>query len=123
MYKELLLIFIGGGGGSVIRYLVQMFMHYRITAYIFPWATFTVNIVGCFLIGLVYGMSAKMNISTETRLLLTTGFCGGFTTFSTFGYDNLELIRQGEWSLFLLYVVLSIILGVSACFAGAYLSK
>lgn len=117
--KELLAIFFGGGAGSVLRYLVQQVMHERIVAYDFPWATFAVNVVGSFLIGLFYAMSDRFELSPEFRLLLTAGFCGGFTTFSTFSNDNLELIRQGNWQLALVYILLSVVSGIAACFFGA----
>ncbi len=119
MIKLFLAIFFGGGLGSVMRYAVQLVMHERIVAYNFPWATFTVNIVGSFLIGLFYSLSARFNLSEEVRLFLTAGLCGGFTTFSTFSNDNLALIREGQWLAALIYIVLSIVLGVVACLAGA----
>lgn len=93
MTRLLIAIFLGGGTGSVLRYCVQMMLHERIVPYSFPWATFTVNILGSFLIGLFYTLSARFNLSTEVRLLLTTGLCGGFTTFSTFSNDGLILIK------------------------------
>ena len=108
----------GGGTGSVLRYCVQMMLHERIVPYSFPWATFTVNILGSFLIGLFYTLSARFNLSTEVRLLLTTGLCGGFTTFSTFSNDGLILIKQEFYGMFALYTLLSITLGVLAAFAG-----
>lgn len=118
MTKLLLIIFLGGGTGSVLRYCVQMALHERIAPYSFPWATFTVNILGSFLIGLFYTLSARFNLSTEVRMLLTTGLCGGFTTFSTFSNDGLIMIKQGFYSMFILYTLLSIVLGVTAAFAG-----
>lgn len=123
MIKILLAIFTGGGIGSVLRYAIQMFMHERIVAYNFPWATFTVNVIGSFLIGLFYAVSAKFNLSAEVRLFLTTGLCGGFTTFSTFSYDNLEMLRQGDGVVCMIYIALSIILGITACFLGASMIK
>lgn len=119
MIKLFLAIFFGGGLGSVMRYAVQLVMHERIVAYNFPWATFTVNIIGSFFIGLFYSLSARFNLSEEVRLFLTAGLCGGFTTFSTFSNDNLALIREGQWLAALIYIVLSIVLGVVACLAGA----
>lgn len=125
--KEFIAIFIGGGAGSALRYAVQMLMHERIVAYNFPWATFTVNIVGSFLIGLFYALSAKLNWPVEVRLFLTAGLCGGFTTFSTLSNDNVEMIRQGDCLICMIYIIASVALGICACFAGSgvcnYLSQ
>lgn len=121
MTKALICIFLGGGTGSVLRYCVQLALHERIVPYNFPWATFTVNIVGSFLIGMFYALSARFNLATDIRLLLTTGLCGGFTTFSTFSNDSLILLKQGLHGLFLLYVVLSVALGVAAAMLGGAL--
>lgn len=118
MSKILIAIFLGGGTGSILRYCVQMMLHERIVPYSFPWATFTVNILGSFLIGLFYTLSARFNLSTEIRLLLTTGLCGGFTTFSTFSNDGLIMMKQGFYGMFFLYTLLSILLGTIAAFAG-----
>ena len=121
MTKALICIFLGGGTGSVLRYCVQLALHERIVPYNFPWATFTVNIVGSFLRGMFYALSARFNLPTDIRLLLTTGLCGGFTTFSTFSNDSLILLKQGLHGLFLLYVVLSVTLGVAAALLGGAL--
>lgn len=123
MAKLLFIIFLGGGTGSVLRYCVQMVLHERILPYSFPWATFTVNIIGSFLIGLFYTLSARFNLSAEVRMLLTTGLCGGFTTFSTFSHDGLMMIKQGFYGMFILYTLLSIILGVIAAFAGGVFGR
>lgn len=123
MTKELLYIFLGGGTGSVLRYCVQMMMHERILPYTFPWATFTVNLVGSFLIGLLYALSARFNLSPEVRLLLTAGFCGGFTTFSTFSNDGMTLLKGEFYGTFLVYTLLSITIGLIAVAAGSYLGK
>lgn len=123
MTKELLYIFLGGGTGSVLRYCVQMMMHERILPYTFPWATFTVNLVGSFLIGLLYALSARFNLSPEVRLLLTAGFCGGFTTFSTFSNDGMTLLKGEFYGTFLVYTLLSIAIGLIAVAAGSYLGK
>lgn len=119
----ILCVFFGGGVGSVCRYLIQEIMHERIVLYNFPWATFTVNIVGSLIIGFCYALSEKINLSAEMRLFLTAGFCGGFTTFSTFSNDNLEMLRQGNIVLCLTYIILSIVLGIVACFGGAVLGE
>ena len=123
MLHPLLAVFFGGGIGSVLRYSVQIVLHERIHPYLFPWSTFAVNIIGSFLIGLFYAISARFQLSDDIRLFLTAGLCGGFTTFSTFSNDSLALLRQGETSLFLLYVILSVILGILAAFAGACMAK
>ena len=91
MSKEVIYIFIGGGTGSALRYFIQLLMHERIVPYHFPWATFTVNLLGSFLIGLFYALSERFHLPFEVRLFLTTGLCGGFTTFSTFSSDGVGL--------------------------------
>ena len=101
--KELIYIFIGGGTGSILRYSIQKVLHENILPYHFPWATFCVNITGSFLIGLFYALSARFNLSPEVRLLLTTGLCGGFTTFSTFSNEGLTLFKGGHYIEFTAY--------------------
>lgn len=117
--KEALCVFLAGGVGSVLRYGVQLLMYERIHPYHFPWATLTANVAGCFLIGLFYALSARLHLSTEVRLMLTTGLCGGFTTFSTFCNENLTLLRQGYTGTFVLYAGLSLALGIGAVWAGS----
>ncbi|MCM1369694.1 MAG: fluoride efflux transporter CrcB [Candidatus Amulumruptor caecigallinarius] len=119
MVKVLLCVFFGGGIGSVLRYGVQMLLHEKITAYDFPWSTLAVNIAGSFLIGLFYAFSDKFNLPVETRVFLTAGLCGGFTTFSTFSNDILELIRQGNVIVCVIYAFVSVAAGIIACFCGA----
>lgn len=123
MSKEIIYIFIGGGTGSALRYCVQLLMHERIVPYHFPWATFTVNLLGSFLIGLFYALSERFHISAEVRLLLTTGLCGGFTTFSTFSNDGINLLKGEFYGTFILYTSLSIGIGLIAALAGGYIGK
>lgn len=123
MIRTFFVIFLGGGLGSVMRYGVQLLMQGRFVSCSFPWATFSVNIFGSFLIGLFYALSAKFHWSDEVRLLLATGLCGGFTTFSTFSNDSLLLLRQGEITTFAFYLILSVFLGILAVFIGAYIAK
>ena len=123
MSKILICIFLGGGTGSLLRYCMQMALHERIVPYAFPWATFTVNILGSFLIGLFYAWSARFNLSTEIRMLLTTGLCGGFTTFSTFSNDGLIMLKQGFYGEFFLYILLSVLLSIMAAFTGGVLGR
>ena len=120
MSKEIIYIFLGGGTGSALRYCIQLLMHERIVPYNFPWATFTVNIFGSFLIGLFYALSERFHFPFEVRLFLTTGLCGGFTTFSTFSHESLLLLRQNQYTVSGLYITLSILLGIVCVFAGAW---
>ena len=120
--KELIYVFLGGGTGSVLRYYVQELLHERIIPYSFPWATFTVNIFGSFLIGLFYALSARFNLSPEVRLLLTAGFCGGFTTFSTFSNDGTSLLINALYIKYIFYSLISITLGILAALAGGMVS-
>jgi CrcB protein len=121
--KNLLIIALGGAVGSILRYLGQKLVNH-IAAFTFPMGTFLVNLVGCFIIGLLYGLSNKYSWFTdELRLLLVTGFCGGFTTFSSFSYESLSLIRQGNLLYFFLYTLLSLSLGILATFGGTSLIR
>ncbi|MDP9230256.1 MAG: fluoride efflux transporter CrcB [Bacteroidota bacterium] len=118
MIKNLLFVALGGGLGSMIRYTCQKWI-YEIYPHTFPLGTFMVNLSGCFLIGIFYAIAEKSSVLTpEWRLLLTTGLCGGFTTFSAFAFENLTLLRSGDISYFLLYTGASVILGIAAVFAG-----
>ena len=108
MSKEVIYIFIGGGTGSALRYFIQLLMHERIVPYHFPWATFTVNLLGSFLIGLFYALSERFHLPFEVRLFLTTGLCGGFTTFSTFSSDGVGLLKGEFYGVFILYTLISI---------------
>lgn len=123
MIRALIAVFVGGGAGSMLRYGVQLLLHERIVPYSFPWSTLAVNIIGSGLIGLFYALSAKFNLSAEVRLLLTAGLCGGFTTFSTFSYDIVEMGRHGQVLPIILYATMSIVLGILATLGGASLSK
>lgn len=123
MKNEFIYIFLGGGTGSVLRYAIQLFLHERITPYHFPWSTLTVNLTGSLLIGAFYTLSAHLGLSNETRLLLTTGLCGGFTTFSTFSQDSVLLLKQGYYGSLTLYLLLSLVLGIGAAFLGAILAE
>jgi CrcB protein len=123
MIKNILLVGFGGGIGSIARWLCQKWFSENYPQS-FPWATFIVNLIGCFLIGVIYEASEKsLALSPQTRLFLVTGFCGGFTTFSTFSYENMLFLRSGDLSYLLLYAIGSVILGVMGVFGGVALMK
>lgn len=123
MLRHVVLIAFGGGVGSVCRYYGQLLVA-RYFAHPFPLGTLLVNVLGCLLIGLFYAAAERGTIaSPELRLLLTTGFCGGFTTFSTFSYETLTLLENGQYGLVALYVAGSVLLGLLATFAGVALMR
>lgn len=115
--KEFLLVFLGGGVGSMMRYVVTLLLG-RVSAGGFPWATFTVNVVGSFLIGALSAWVARGVLSADARLLLVVGVCGGFTTFSTFSNEMLSLLRSGQTAVFFLYTFVSLALGLLAVWAA-----
>ncbi|MCU0363288.1 MAG: fluoride efflux transporter CrcB [Bacteroidales bacterium] len=119
------LLFVGSGGflGSVARFLVSRAMQNWYPS-AFPWGTFAVNVAGCLLIGLIYGFSEKSSLlTTGWKMFLAVGFCGGFTTFSTFANENIALLRDGELFYFFLYTALSVVLGLAATLGGMILTK
>lgn len=113
-----LIIALGGGIGSALRYAVSKFVQDS-TNGTFPYHTFAVNIVGCLLIGLFYGLAARGHLGNNTTtLLLTTGLCGGFTTFSTFCNENIALLRGDNAFVALVYVASSVFCGLLAVALG-----
>ncbi|GHV41372.1 putative fluoride ion transporter CrcB [Bacteroidia bacterium] len=116
MIKQILLVGAGGAVGSILRYLTSVFM---VKADSFPLATFAINIIGCFCIGLFVNLIPGNNM----RLLLITGFCGGFTTFSTFASETLTLFNNNQILPALLYTLGSCVLGIGAVWLGMYITK
>lgn len=122
--KHLLLVGFGGFIGSVSRYALSAWIGAAHPSNVFPWGTFCVNILGCFLIGLMYGLSERSSIFTlELRYLLITGLLGGFTTFSAFSIETLNLWQRGDWMLGSAYAVGSVALGVLATSGGLILLR
>ncbi|APG65154.1 protein CrcB [Tenacibaculum todarodis] len=120
--KQLFLVFIGGGFGSVLRFMIGKWLNNSENGV--PYGTFAANILGSLLIGIILGLAAKNNTLTEnSTLLLATGFCGGFTTFSTFAYENHVFLKSGDFTSFAFYTIASFIVGFLAVFAGMYVVK
>lgn len=118
MLRNILLVAFGGAVGSVCRYLVS-----RLLEASFPWGTLVVNILGSLLIGLLVGLSGKSIVSPDMKLLLVTGFCGGFTTFSTFANESFAMMRTGEVLIAALYVGVSVAIGTLAVWLGMNVSE
>ncbi len=120
--KQLLLVFLGGGLGSCLRFLIsKSFNSYFPHFYL---GTFLVNVIGCLIIGLVLGLSFKSNYLTQSQtLLLSTGFCGGFTTFSAFAFEKHTLLKAGELFHFSLYTLSSIAVGLIAVALGLWIAR
>jgi CrcB protein len=116
------MIGVGGFIGSIGRYGLAQFIQNRFLA-VFPYGTLTVNIIGCFMIGLLYALSERTTLTPEWRLFLATGVCGGFTTFSAFSLETINLLRDGELFLSALYIVFSIGAGLLATYMGFVLFK
>lgn len=112
MFNNILLVGLGGAAGSILRYLCQRSLNLN-----FPYGTLLVNISGCLLIGILWGLFTR-HIDEQRRLLLVTGFCGGFTTFSTFTYEGVQMLTENRWVIFALYTTLSIVLGLLATYLG-----
>lgn len=123
MLKLILIIGTGSFIGGVSRFLASRYIQNTIISG-FPYGTLFVNVLGCLLIGIFYGMSERGNfMSPEMRLFLTVGFCGGFTTFSTFASENLSLLKDGNFFYFALYTALSVFLGLMATYFGNLVTK
>ena len=118
MLKAIIFVGLGGGVGSILRYLTSV----AVTKYfhsVFPLSTFVVNLIGCFIIGLLLGTFEKFQVvSPELRLLLVTGFCGGYTTFSAFASENMTLLQSNNYMIAILYITLSIVFGITAVWLG-----
>jgi fluoride exporter len=115
MLKNILWIGLGGALGSIVRYGVSLL----ISSKYFPYSTFLVNVMGCFAIGIFMALSLKNQTTFNNyKLFLTTGLCGGFTTFSAFAIENVQLFENGKPLVALIYIALSVVLGIAAAFIG-----
>lgn len=115
MLRNILLVGLGGGIGSMLRYVCWLLFNSKI----FPYATLVVNIAGSFIIGVIIALSLKNEaFSDNWKLFITTGICGGFTTFSAFSMENMLLLQNGKYTLAFAYILLSVILGIVAAWLG-----
>lgn len=117
-----ILVFIGGGFGSALRYIISKYLNNLEQP--IPYGTFLVNVIGSLLIGIILGLSLKNNTLTNNQtLLLATGFCGGFTTFSAFAFENVQFLKNGDYLHFFSYTLGALVIGFTAVFLGLFLVK
>lgn len=114
--SQLFWVFIGGGVGSIARLLLSKWANPSADG--IPWGTFLANMIACTILGLLIAMDEKSAIETRWKLGIATGFCGGFSTFSTFGLESLVMIRKDEWLTLLAYVIGSVTLGILCVYLG-----
>ena len=118
--KHFLLIFLGGGTGSVLRYYLGRALQNYFTAS-FPYGTLGVNILACLVLGVVAGVAeSSTHLSMTSKLLLITGFCGGLSTFSAFSYESVQLMQEEKYVYLALYICLSVLLCMGATFSGLF---
>ena len=123
MLKAILLVSIGGAADSSMRYVTSLFIQ-KWVSQLYPWGTFVANMLGCLLIGVLMGYFSKLQLNNnDYKLLLVTGFCGGYTTFSAFALENYNLWQQGNITTAFIYITLSIMGGLLAVFSGFALTK
>jgi CrcB protein len=123
MLRTVLLIALGGGIGSIFRYLTSIAVQ-KYYAAVFPLATLITNVLGCLLIGIIVGLLEKNQLSgSNMKWFLITGFCGGYTTFSAFGYENISLFQNNNPGLAFLYIGASIMAGLGAVWLGLFLVR
>lgn len=119
--KAIFYVFIGGGFGSILRFLISNYTQKFWNINSFPMGTFLVNIIGCFLIGIFSSYFIKTD--GYLKFLLITGICGGFTTFSTFSIENYSLWQNGNYTILISYILASVILGILAVILGFQIMK
>ena len=123
MIKSLCIVGLGSFVGGALRYLISTGMK-NVCTQCFPWGTLMVNLLGCFLIGIIFALFIRYNATSHPWcLLLTTGLCGGFTTFSTFANESLQMLQNGHWAGFLTYVSISVIAGIGLTALGYWVVK
>ena len=123
MIKSILIVGVGSFVGGALRYIISVVMK-NVCGSGFPWRTLVVNLLGCFLFGLIFALFSKYNsLYNPLCLLLTTGICGGFTTFSTFANESMQMLRGGNTIGFIIYVASSVLIGILLIAFGYYIVK
>ena len=123
MLRAIILVGVGGGVGSIFRYLTAVVVN-KFFQSTFPWATFAANILGCLIIGLLLGIFERYQFTnSDLKYLFLTGFCGGYTTFSTFASENMNLFQTGNAMIAFLYIAASVIVGLFVVWLGLFLTK
>lgn len=123
MIKSLLFVGLGSFCGGVLRYYISALMK-NVCSQGFPWATLLVNLTGCLLIGVIFGLFSKCGSqSSSWCLLLTTGFCGGFTTFSAFANESVQMLQNGNMANLIIYILVSVVVGIALVALGYWLVK
>ena len=123
MFRSVLIVGFGGFIGTAMRFVISRYFQLHINS-VFPWSTLLINILGSFLIGIIFGLSEKGDIlSAEWRIFLTVGICGGFTTYSSFSNDSFILLQNKEFLRFALYAGISFFFGILTVLIGRNLVK
>lgn len=121
--KQILFVGLGGAVGSILRYFGSIITLKYYSAS-FPLATFIINVAGCFMAGLIFGLTTQETTEVQNlRLLLLTGFCGGFTTFSAFALENVRLMNSGNATTAIMYTIASIAAGLVAVWIGLLITR
>lgn len=119
--QNLIWIFLGGGLGSVLRFLISKYAYPLFENFFI--GTLTINLLGSFIIGLIIGLEIKLILQKPAMMFLTVGFCGGFTTFSTFALENFNLIKSEQYLLASVYILTSVVIGILAVGLGLFTAK
>lgn len=123
MIESLLIVGLGSFCGGALRYYISTLMK-SVCSQGFPWGTLSVNLAGCLLIGLFLGLFSRCGVQSNSwSLLLTVGFCGGFTTFSTFANESLQMLQSGNTLNLIIYILLSVIVGIVLVALGYWIVK